>query len=75
MRPAINPPSLFGDDEVSYQTECQFVLEPSIVSLLDKVGHAGWDRRHAALAIVAVAIAFLDDCVQQPDGGIATRFV
>ncbi|MBP2444080.1 hypothetical protein [Rhizobium leguminosarum] len=75
MRPTINPPSLIGDDEVSYQTECQFALEPSIVSLLDKVGDAGWDRRHAALAIVAVASALLNDRDQQTDGGIATPLV
>ncbi|MBB3947690.1 hypothetical protein GGQ73_003658 [Rhizobium skierniewicense] len=54
MRALINSPSL-SVDTMDYQAECQFALEPSINGLLEKAEGAGWDRKHAVLAIVALA--------------------
>ncbi|GAK70709.1 hypothetical protein G6L37_15120 [Agrobacterium rubi] len=54
MRALINSPSL-SVDTMDYQVECQFALEPSINGLLEKAEGAGWDRKHAVLAIVALA--------------------
>ncbi len=54
MRALINPPSL-TIDTMDYQAECQFALEPSINGLLEKAETAGWDRKHAVLAILALA--------------------
>ncbi|KXG86801.1 hypothetical protein [Agrobacterium bohemicum] len=53
MRALINSPSL-SVDTMDYQAECQFALEPSIHGLLEKAEGAGWDRKHAVLAIVAL---------------------
>ncbi len=53
MRALINSPSL-SIDTMDYQVECQFALEPSIHGLLEKAEGAGWDRKHAVMAIVAL---------------------
>ena len=60
MRALINPPSL-QIDTMDYQAECQFALEPSIHGLLEKAESAGWDRKHAVLAIVALASGQIAD--------------
>lgn len=60
MRALINPPSL-KIDTMDYQAECQFALEPSINGLLEVAESAGWDRQHAALAVVALASGRLSE--------------
>ncbi|NTE86573.1 hypothetical protein [Agrobacterium rubi] len=60
MRALINSPSL-SVDTMDYQVECQFALEPSINGLLEKAEGAGWDRKHAVLAIVALASGQVSD--------------
>lgn len=65
VRATINPPSGYTDNDVRYQTECQFALEPSISGLMDKAEAAGWDRRQAAFAVIALASTLVEDCFEQ----------
>lgn len=55
----INTPSSSLQRDRSYQIECKFALEPSIVRLFGKARSAGWDAQHIALAIAALGCELL----------------
>lgn len=59
VRARINPPSL-SNDALSYQTECQFALEPSIRGLLNKAEEVGWDRKQALIALLSLSSEMLE---------------
>lgn len=59
MRASINPPVL-PVGNVGYQSECQFSLEPSLMSLISAAEKSGWDRSHVLMAIVALGSTMLE---------------
>ena len=59
MRASINSPVL-PVGNAGYQAECQFSLEPSLVSLISAAENSGWNRSHVVMAIVALGAAMLE---------------
>lgn len=59
MRASINPPAL-SIGSADYQSECQFSLEPSLMTLISAAENSGWHRPHVLLAIVALISTMLE---------------
>jgi|AraplaDrversion2_2_1032049.scaffolds.fasta_scaffold00208_77 hypothetical protein len=65
MRAMINAPSRRGSAS-SYQQECQFAIEPSMLGLLQKAETAGWSRQQVACAMIVLAACFLNGQSSSP---------
>lgn len=56
----INGPSRVFDNDLNYQKECKFALEPSVTTLIELATEAGWSRDQVVFALLSIAADVVD---------------